>query len=252
MDCRRTIFIIAAVLSFAFGCGDTESKGGDSNSNNANNTNNIQASAAATNFCRTSPSVECNDGDFGFSFVNLPDCAERRTREAAECADVAIEDMTACHQAIDACEATPEELGELCANWFSCINRLENPNNVNNTNNLNNTNNAPEFTEEYLQVHSLIINSCAQAACHGSFSATYSYANGQLSSPAEVQEVLQSWTAVSGLALIEPGVPNASEIFVRLSREPGSPLLMPQTGKLPQEDIDLVRNWIAGGAVYTR
>ncbi|HTI52372.1 MAG TPA: c-type cytochrome domain-containing protein, partial [Planctomycetaceae bacterium] len=56
----------------------------------------------------------------------------------------------------------------------------------------------------------------------------------------------------SGARAVVPGKPDASELLARiLATEPTEQMPPPETGKaLSQEQIDLIRRWIAEGAVW--
>lgn len=131
-------------------------------------------------------------------------------------------------------------------------------NNANNANNANNTsNNATNnvggaFTTEFIEVAGIMTSNCTQAACHGSFSTNaFTVVSDQLADEAEIQGALEGVTAMtSGMPLVDPSNSAGSDIFDRMNRESGDPLVMPQTGKLDQATIDVVQAWIDNGAQY--
>jgi hypothetical protein len=124
------------------------------------------------------------------------------------------------------------------------------------TNNANTSisgnNGGPTFTPEFLDVHRVVVNYCALAGCHGPNSAggNFFVPGGTIAQPAELQASLTDAFAVSGNFLVEPGVPETSELYLRLVAQP--PLLMPVTGSLPQSEIEVIRAWIDNGAVFTQ
>lgn len=155
---------------------------------------------------------------------------------------------------------TPESLEGLDEADNNTANNENNANNANNENNLNNENNANnqgEFTTEFIEVAGIMVDNCTQAVCHGSSSTTsFAVASDQLADESEILvafegDDLEGITAdASGMPLIEPGDAEGSDIYDRMNREMGDPLVMPQTGRLDQALIDTVKEWIDNGAVY--
>ena len=131
----------------------------------------------------------------------------------------------------------------------------------NDSNEPNNTpNNVSEFDPQFLEVVEIHRQNCALGGCHGNppgSAQVHILPAGQNATPEEVEAMMsQTLPAPSGNRLIEPGAPERSEIYVRVTKPEGDLQLMgagtygASASPLRQQEIDTIRQWIEDGANY--
>ncbi|MFB6263153.1 MAG: hypothetical protein ABEL76_05930 [Bradymonadaceae bacterium] len=101
------------------------------------------------------------------------------------------------------------------------------------------------------EVADLMRKNCTSSGCHGVSDpqGNFQIPEGANASDEQVASALRGKTIKGGgFPLVDPGRPQNSAIYLRLTgdRTPRMPLGDP----LPDAEIKLVRNWIAGGAPY--
>lgn len=107
----------------------------------------------------------------------------------------------------------------------------------------------------FTQVADIMITNCALNFCHGDQGAqgNFQIPNGSSATAADVRTALDGVSTASTSSqadvLVDPGNPNGSEIYLRISStEQG--YMMPSTGQLTADQIETIRTWIAQGAPY--
>ncbi len=130
-------------------------------------------------------------------------------------------------------------------------NNLNNENNQNNTNNTNNTNNLNNGTVSFTRdVAPILSSGCGLSNCHGRPGGNLNLEIPFGATPAQVQTAI-SGNSSDGLPFINPGSPETSELWIRMSSEiPSQQMPPPTTGRLPDAEINTVRIWISEGANY--
>ncbi len=110
----------------------------------------------------------------------------------------------------------------------------------------------PELTESeasFQEVAPILAERCGINACHGNpANGNFMIPNGQQASVDDVRGALEGVDTIEDMAIVEPGAPEASALYVRITAEP--PQLMPPSDPLNARDIDLIRRWIDEGAIY--
>ena len=113
------------------------------------------------------------------------------------------------------------------------------------SNNTNNTGGGEvSFSEDIVPI---IATNCAVAGCHAA-PGNGNYAIDDPANAANVQAALDGVESTAGTALVEPGEPDSSEIYLRVSGMARTQ--MPLGGMLDQSEIDMIRDWIAAGAPF--
>lgn len=116
---------------------------------------------------------------------------------------------------------------------------------------------ASEPAPTYAEVQAVFNGSCAFGSCHGQAPSQVKNGNLDLREEASygllvgVEPALV--TAPEGLLRVDPGSPENSLLYLKLELDTGDPVLggqMPLVvgGKLPDDKIQLIYDWIAAGA----
>lgn len=118
------------------------------------------------------------------------------------------------------------------------------------------------FNPEFLAVTAIIRPNCLLGGCHGQppgAAQVFLVGTGTNATDAEIQTILStSIPGPSGNRMIAAGSPDTSEIYVRVSKTAGDPLLMgagtygAAATPLSPAQIETIRAWIANGAIYTQ
>jgi hypothetical protein len=128
-------------------------------------------------------------------------------------------------------------------------------NSTSNNTSTNNSTSGGTFTTEFVNVTSILTDNCTQAACHGQFAANgFVVPTDQNATPEEMRQALEGKRAnMSGELLINPGNPDTSDIWARMSLPTTDNLYMPSTkAVIDGASMTLLQTWIQNGAVYTQ
>ena len=147
--------------------------------------------------------------------------------------------------------------------WSECFGGTNTPTNIEPNVEPNGSPNedTADFDPQFVQVANIIRTNCALAGCHGMGSgAVHTYVTGTNATLAEVQAGLSTPLPVPGTGnvLIAPGAPQMSEIYIRITKPLGDPILMGQgtygavAVPLEPDDIGTIEEWISAGAIYRR
>lgn len=123
-----------------------------------------------------------------------------------------------------------------------------------------NNNNTGGGESDFPAVASIIKANCLLGGCHGNPSgpvAEFAVANGNIATDQEIYDVLMSDIPTpSGNLLIAAGSPDTSEVYLRITKPVGDPLLMGKGSygavatPLDAPDISTIQAWIAAGATF--
>lgn len=118
------------------------------------------------------------------------------------------------------------------------------------------------FNPEFLAVTAILRPNCLLGGCHGQppgAAQVFIVGTGTNATDAEIQTILSSSIpGPSGNRMIAAGSPDTSEIYVRVSKPAGDPLLMgagtygAAGTPLTPAQVTTIQTWIANGAIYTQ
>lgn len=134
-------------------------------------------------------------------------------------------------------------LGSACAPQdLTPYNPDNNANNVNNTNNIN-------METDFEKVTKVLAKNCGTQGCHDQNSAFPPKIGGGLdATPEQMKVALDGISSNGGKPLIVAEDAEQSLLYLRISNK--QPPVMPPTGAMPDEDVNLVKDWINAGAKY--
>ena len=113
---------------------------------------------------------------------------------------------------------------------------------------------AYPWEPDFLAVEAIVANKCALDFCHGAITAPdtdFSFGASRQRLVAEDVEQTFQTTSINGVAMVDPGSPETSYLYLSIvSTDPEIQMPPPGSLRITEREIEAIRDWIASGAKY--